>query len=165
MRLCEKYGEWGIVCGGSVGMGGAYATRLAREGFHVVVTGRHPDTVEAKCRELETEFGVKTRALTVDFGKDDAYKTVIEATEGLEIGMMVYNAGLASLDAFQNREIEYEFYRLNVNVRSLLALAIHFVKPMIQRGRGAMIISCSDGGLVGNPYPRSASHPTRDDSA
>lgn len=45
MNLREKYGEWGIVCGGSIGMGGAYCDRLAKEGLNVVVTGRHADTV------------------------------------------------------------------------------------------------------------------------
>ena len=93
MNLRKKYGEWGIVCGGSIGMGGAYSDRLAKEGLNVVVTGRHADTVEAKCRQLEQDYGVKTKALVVDLGDQDAPEQVIKATEGMEMGVLVYNAG------------------------------------------------------------------------
>ncbi len=31
MRLSEKYGRWGIVCGGTIGQGGATAIALPRK--------------------------------------------------------------------------------------------------------------------------------------
>jgi hypothetical protein len=35
MRLSEKYGRWGIVCGGTIGQG-SHSNRLASEGVNVV---------------------------------------------------------------------------------------------------------------------------------
>ena len=152
MNLREKYGEWGIVCGGSVGMGGAYCDRLAKEGLNVVVTGRHQDTVDAKCGQLEADYGVKTMALVIDLGDEDAYERIIKVTENLEMGVLVYNAGLANIELFHDRDISYELYRLNVNVRSMLALTLWYSKQMMSRKRGAIIISSSDGGIIGAPY-------------
>lgn len=152
MSLRDKYGEWGIVCGGSVGQGGAHSNRLASEGVNVCVVGRHLDTVEAKCKQLEADYGVQTRAIVQDLGDDDAAPKIIEATKDLEISILVYNAGLANVEEFKDMDIDYELYRLNCNVRTLLHLSLYYVKPMVERARGAIIITSSDGGVIGAPY-------------
>ena len=152
MSYRDKYGEWAFVAGGSEGMGGAFCDRMAKEGMNVIVTGRRSQTVEAKCRQLETEFGVKTKGIQIDLGELDVLEKVKKETEGLEIGVLVYNAGLASMDLFTNRDIDYEMYRLNVNVRSLLALSLWFSKGMAERGKGAIVLMSSGGGIVGSPY-------------
>ena len=152
MNYREKYGEWAFVAGGSEGMGGEFCNRMAKEGMNVVVTGRRMEKIEKKCAQLEADFGVTTKALQIDLGDLDALDKVKEATEGLEIGVLVYNAGLASMDLFPNRDIDYELYRLNVNVRSLLALSLWFSKGMMARKKGAIILLSSGGGIVGSPY-------------
>jgi hypothetical protein len=40
MRLSEKYGRWGIVCGGTIGRG-SHSNRLASEGVNVCVVDRY----------------------------------------------------------------------------------------------------------------------------
>lgn len=152
MSLKEKYGPWGFVAGGSVGMGGAWVDRLAREGMNVVVTGRHVDTVEAKCRQVEADFGVEARAAVIDFGSEDVLEQVRAVTDDLEIGVLVYNCGLASMAAFTERDIDYEMYRLNVNVRSPLTLSLWFSRGMVERGRGAIILLSSMTAVAGTPY-------------
>lgn len=152
MSFREKYGEWGFVAGGSEGMGGAYASRLAKEGMNVIVTGRHQETVDAKAAQLRADYGVEAKGLVIDFGEYDILDKVKEATEGLEIGFLVYNAGLASMAAYDERDIDYELYRLNVNVRSELMLSLYFSKQMKERGKGGMIFMSSCGGIVGTPY-------------
>ncbi|MCL2121844.1 MAG: SDR family NAD(P)-dependent oxidoreductase [Clostridiales bacterium] len=152
MGFREKYGEWAFVAGGSEGMGGAFCDRLAKEGMHVVVTGRHGDKIENKCRQLESDFGVQTKALVIDLGELDVLDQVKAATDGLEIGFLVYNAGLASMSLFPDRDIDFELYRLNVNVRSQLALSLWFSKGMNERKKGGIILLSSVGGIVGSPY-------------
>lgn len=152
MNFKEKYGEWAFVAGGSVGMGGAFCDYLAGEGMNIVVTGRHADTVEAKCRRLESEFGVQTRALVLDLGSLDVLDQVKAAVGDLQVGFLVYNAGLSSMALFPDRDIEYEMYRLNVNVRSLLALSLWFSKGMAARKKGGIILMSSCGGIVGTPF-------------
>lgn len=152
MNFREKYGEWALVAGGSAGMGGAYCNYLAKEGMNIIVTGRRPDVINAKCKQLEEDFGVKTMGLKIDLGADDVLEQVKAATEGLEVGFLVYNAGLASMALFTERDIEYEMYRLNVNVRSPLALTLWFSKGMKERGKGGIILMSSNVGIVGTPY-------------
>lgn len=152
MNYQKKYGEWAFVAGGSVGMGGAYCDRLAQEGMNVVVTGRHLEKVEDKCKQIEEDFGVKAKAVAIDFGDLDVLEQVKKATEGLEIGFLVYNAGLASMALFTERDIDFEMYRLNVNVRSPLALSLWFSKGMKERNKGGIILMGSCSGVVGTPF-------------
>lgn len=152
MSLSEKYGKWAFVAGGSEGMGGEYSNRLAKEGFNVIVTGRHQDKIERKQKQLESDFGVETKGLLIDFGELEILDKVKEVTDGLEVGFFVYNVGIASMSLFTDREIDFELYRLNANVRSLLTLSLHFSKAMKERGKGAMILMASSGGVVGTPY-------------
>lgn len=151
MNFKEKYGQWAFVAGGSVGMGGEFCSYAANKGMNVVVTGRHADTVEAKCRQLENDYGVETLALCIDLGAPEVLDTVRKATEGLEIGLLIYNAGIASIGLFTDRDIDFEMMRLNVNVRSPLALSLWFSKAMMERRRGGIILLSSCGGIVGSP--------------
>ncbi|WP_018180087.1 SDR family NAD(P)-dependent oxidoreductase [Jongsikchunia kroppenstedtii] len=153
MTLTEKkYGEWALVAGGAVGMGGAYCDRLAQDGMNVVVCDRDAAELETKCAQLERDFGIRTVPVLVDLGATDALETVREKTDHLAIDVLVYNAGLASMALFTDRDIDYEMYRLNVNVRSLLALSLWFTRGMKDRGRGALILMSSVGGAIGTPY-------------
>ena len=152
MNFREKYGEWAFVAGSSEGMGGAFCDRLAKNGMNIVVTGRHADKVEVKCRQLESDFGIETKGLVLDLGDNDVLDRVREATDELEVGFLVYNAGLASMALFTDRDIDFELYRLNVNVRSQLALALWFSKGMKERHKGGIILMSSVGGIVGSPF-------------
>lgn len=152
MGFKEKYGEWAFVAGGSEGMGGAFCDRLAKEGMNVIVTGRHEEKISKKQAQLEQDFGVETRGLKIDFGAEEILTQVEAATEGLEVGFLVYNVGLANMMLFPRREIDDEIYRLNANVKSMLVLSLHFSKGMKERGKGGMILMSSSGGVVGTPY-------------
>lgn len=150
MRFKEKYGQWAFVAGGSDGMGGEYSTYLAKQGMNVIVNGR--EKVEEKCKELEETYGIKTLAVPVNLGNLDAVDEIKKATEGLDIGFFVYNAGFVGFSEFHKRDLEQEMYRLNVNVRSLLGLSLVFSKQMVAKRKGGIILMSSCGGVVGTPY-------------
>ena len=152
MSFKEKYGEWAFVAGGSEGLGGAFCTKLASEGMNVVVTGRHLDTIEAKQKELEEKFGVQTKGIVVDLGTLDALETIKKGLGDTEISFLVYCAGISSIGLYSERDLDYELWRLNVNVRSLLALSIYFSKGMVERKRGGMVFMSSCAGICGSPY-------------
>ena len=152
MNLREKYGEWGIVCGGSQGQGGAYANKLAEGGMNVVIVGRTQKTIDEKIAQLKADYSVEARGLCVNLGSQTAPEQIIEGTKDLEISFLVYNAGLANVEEFKDMSIEYEMFRLNCNVRTMLYLTLYYTKPMVARGKGGIIIVGSDGGVIGAPY-------------
>ena len=152
MGFEEKYGKWAVVAGGSEGIGGEFSSHLAAQGMNVLVIARRPEQVAAKRAQLEKDFGVETIGLPLDLGSCDAPERVREAAAGLDVGFLVYNAGLAGLSPVQDLDIDYELYRLNVNVRSALALTLTFVKQFVPKKKGGIILLSSSCGVVGTPY-------------
>ena len=71
-----------------------------------------------------------------------------------EIGLLVYNAGLADVGPFYKKDsgLELEQKRIAVNVTGPLVLSYHFGKPMLARRSGGIILMSSGSGLQGSPY-------------
>ncbi|GAA2270851.1 SDR family oxidoreductase [Nonomuraea roseoviolacea subsp. roseoviolacea] len=75
-----------LVTGGTSGIGRAVAARFAADGADVVITGRHPDTVEPAAKEL----GV--RGLACDAARPDQVAALAEELGG-PLGVLVNAAG------------------------------------------------------------------------
>jgi hypothetical protein len=148
----SKYGPWGLVAGGSQGIGGAWSDALAQRGLNVVVVSHDEAANHAKVQELQDRYQVEARPLTLDLSTDDMLESITQATNDLEIGFLVYNAGHADLGTFTKQPLDHEIFRLNLNVRGPMLLSHHFGKKMEKRKRGGIALMSSLGGLNGNPY-------------
>jgi hypothetical protein len=150
--FAQQYGPWGLVAGGSEGLGGAWSSALASRGLNVVVVSNDEATLQAKTCELTADYPVEVRPVHADLASDDMLTTLERATADLEIGCLVYNAALADLCPFADQPLERELYRLNLNCRGPLVLSHHYGRLMLERGRGGIVLMSSLGGLMGNPY-------------
>src|SRR3954452_15592599 len=99
-ELSEKYGPWAVVAGASVGIGAEFCRQIAAEGVNVVLVSRSIDKLESLAAELAADHGIETRVAGVDLAAPGAEEALFAATEGLEIGLFVYNAGADSLNTY-----------------------------------------------------------------
>mgnify|MGYP003971133033 CR=1 FL=1 len=148
----QKCGPWALSAGGAEGIGGAYASALAERGLNIALVARRPELLESKATELERQFGIETRTIELDLASPQLMDVVSEKTQDIEIGFLVYNAGLASVGAFFDSTIEDELARLDINCRGPLSLTYHLGRKMIERKRGGIILMSSGAGLRGSPY-------------
>jgi 3-oxoacyl-[acyl-carrier protein] reductase len=97
-------GKVALVCASSHGLGFATASRLAREGASVVVTGRDADAVAAAVREI----GPQALGIPVDLGKsDDRQRLVGEIQARLgPIDIAVMNTGGPPTGVFESLSLE-----------------------------------------------------------
>lgn len=80
-----------VVTGASSGIGAATARELARQGFHLVLTARRRDRLDALAAEIDgTPFTLDVR----DLGAIEAFAATLRATYG-RVDVLVNNAGLA----------------------------------------------------------------------
>lgn len=150
--LCEKYGGWALVTGGSQGIGKGFARRLAAEGFDVVLTARRQEILDATALELREDFGVQTRTLALDMTLGGAIEQILEAVKDLEIGFLVNNVAFSKPAPFLDLSSGNISKQVYVNVEIVAQLSSHFGRQMRERDRGAIINVSSRTGEIAMPY-------------
>lgn len=150
--LRERYGPWAAVAGASAGLGEAFARRLAREGFSLLLLARRPDALGRLAADLRASCGVEARAVAADLGGPGLLETARAAAAGLEVGLLVYNAAHSVIGPFLERPLEEQLRVLDVNCRGPLLLAHLLGGEMARRGRGGIVLMTSIAGSQGNPW-------------
>jgi len=151
MSFAEKYGPWAVVAGASAGLGEAFARALARRGLRLVLVARRADALAALASDLRHAHGVEVRTLALDLGATDLHARVAAACDGLEVGLVVYNAAHSVIGPFVDRPLAEQLAVLDVNCRGPLVLAHLFGGAMARRGRGGLLIMGSMAGGQGGP--------------
>jgi len=151
MTFCSRYGPWALVAGASEGLGAEFARQLAAKGLHIAPVARRRALLDRLAHELETEYGVEVRPLSIDLSRPDAASLLREETRDLEVGLVVYNAALSPIGPFLDRDLDEKLRTLDVNCRTPLILAHEFGKVMAERGRGGLLLMSSMSGLQGSP--------------
>lgn len=149
----EKYGPWAVVVGGSEGIGSAFANELAHRGINPVLVARTPSTLDEAANEIRSaNAGVEVRTVAVDLSVPEGAERVISATEGLEVGTLVYNVGSEPTHGdFIDHDWEMLAGRMQRNFVSKARLVHQFAGQMAPRGRGALVLMGSVAGFGGSP--------------
>jgi short-subunit dehydrogenase len=142
-----------LITGATAGIGRMTALHLAKEGHHVIATGRKA----AELTKLATEaVGLRLDTLRLDVTSPasiaDAVTAVDLLTEGKGIDVLVNNAGFGILgpsaeisDAEMRRQYE-------TNVFGLMNVTRAFLPRMRERRAGRIINVSSMGGRITLPY-------------
>uniref|UniRef100_UPI0037E792FA hydroxysteroid (20-beta) dehydrogenase 2 n=1 Tax=Semicossyphus pulcher TaxID=241346 RepID=UPI0037E792FA len=153
----RKFGQWAVVTGATSGIGKAYANELAQRGLDVVLVSRSNDKLQAVAKEIEEQFGRRTRTIQVDFTDGHCiYPVIAKGLQGLEIGILVNNVGMAYSETFDHfldvPEAEEKItHVINCNVLSVPQMTKLVLPDMVKREKG-LIINISSA--VGNrPQP------------
>lgn len=150
MTACA-FGPWAIIAGGSEGVGEAFAHRLAQDGLNLVLVARSPGPLEATADAVRRR-GVQVETLALDLLAADAVDRLRGATDGLDVGLLVYNAGANTYGHdFVSGDLDRTRAVLDLNVTRQLELTHHYGALMKERGRGGLLLIGSLAGYVGVP--------------
>ena len=142
-NFIERYGPWALVTGASAGIGEAFARRLAERGMNLVLVARREDKLRELANELHNRHGITARVVAADLSRVDFLPLISRATDDVQVGLLVNNAGVATIGNFLDNDLEAELTLLHINDRAPLMLAHHFGRSMRQLGRGGMIFVAS----------------------
>lgn len=146
-----RYGPWALVTGASEGIGEAFARALAARGLDLLLVARRPGPLEALAAGLRTAHGIRVRTATADVARPDLL-AVLDALAGDdEVGLLVHNAAFSALGPFLDRPLDDLLRVIDVNCRAPLAMAHHFGRKMVSRGRGGIVLMSSLAGGQGTP--------------
>jgi NADP-dependent 3-hydroxy acid dehydrogenase YdfG len=134
-------GRTAVVTGASSGIGAATATRLAAEGFDVVVGARRLDRLES----LASSIGARALPLDVtDAASVEAFAAALD-----RVDVLVNNAG-GSFDAAQVAEADLDSWArtYDVNVLGTVRLTKALLPVLRASGAGDVLFVGSTAGLV-----------------
>ncbi len=137
-----------LVTGPTAGIGRAFADKLAREGYDLVLVSRDEGRLKEVATEISRLHGVACEVLAADL-TDPAELALVERrfADG-PIEVLVNNAGFGQKKPFWANTIEQEEKQLDLLVRVVLRLTHAAVLPMIERGSGAVVNVSSVAGFV-----------------
>ncbi|MFQ5931280.1 MAG: SDR family NAD(P)-dependent oxidoreductase [Nitrospiraceae bacterium] len=147
----QKYGPWGLVTGASSGMGVEFAQQLAAKGLNLVLVARREERLRDLAARLEKDAGIHTRVVAADLSRDDFLPSIRQAIQGLEVGLLVNNAGFGNTGDLLENELHAELAVLQTNCRAPLMLAHELGQPMRERRKGGMIFVSSIVAFAGAP--------------
>jgi short-subunit dehydrogenase len=146
-----------LVTGASSGIGADIARELAKRGHGVTLVARREDRLKTLAGELEST-GVRVEVVAADVADPDARARLIDSVNrlGLDVEVLVNNAGYGSGGAFTELDAESEVAMVRVNCEAVVALTRHYLPEMLERGRGAVLNVGSTAGE--QPLPRQATY-------
>ncbi len=151
-EFARRYGPWAIVAGASEGIGAAFARQLAERGMSLLLIARRTEPLAALAEELRTRHRVEVKTISLDLAAPDAQEHAQKLVHEHEVGLLVYNAAFSTVARFIDSTVEDKLRTVDVNVRAPLLFAHVVVPPMVQRGRGGVILMSSLTALFAAPY-------------
>jgi len=147
-----KYGPWAVIAGASDGTGAAYARQLAPIGLNLVLIARRPGPLAELAAELEQAHRITTRTASVDLYETGAAERVLQAANGLDVGLFISNAGSDTNGSrFLDAPLNAWRQLIHRNVLTVTETVYGFAGPMRARGRGGIILMSSGTALGGQP--------------
>jgi uncharacterized protein len=151
-RLKNQYGEWAVVTGASSGIGLELATQLANAGFNLVINSRRIDKLQEVERQLKAISAIEIKIVACDVAETEGVDQIVQATKGLNVGLLVVSAGYGTSGNFIDSSLHSEINMLRVNCEALLSLTHYYSQQFVQQERGGIILMSSMVAFQGTPY-------------
>jgi short-subunit dehydrogenase len=128
-----------LVTGASSGIGMAFAERLARGGYDLILVARRKDRLDELAHLLRGAHGCDVEVLAADLTKSTSLHRVEEHAAKAGLDLLINNAGFGSAGAFAELDIDGEEQEIRLNVLALVRLTRAVLPGMIRRKRGDII--------------------------
>lgn len=145
LTLCRMTrGAW--VVGGGSGIGKATALRLAKDGYHVTVSGRREGPLAETVREI-VEAGGSARAIPVDITSDTAVIAAHGALENDSLDVLVCSAGLNVPNRSWSTLSSTDFARIvDTNLNAVARCVLTVLPGFRKAGFGQIVVVSSWAG-------------------
>ena len=131
-------------------MGAEIAFRLADQGVSSVLVARKAGPLEETAEAVRAK-GVECRFVSVDLTEPGATEGIAAACEGLDLGLLVLNAGANTYGSeFVESDMTQVQKVIDLNITSPMQIIRQFGPALKARGRGGIVVMGSMAGYLGH---------------
>ena len=147
----KRFGPWALVTGASSGIGREFARQVAAAGINVVLVARRENLLKQAGAEFSKRYGVEHRVVVLDVSQEDFIGQLASATNDLDIGLVVSNAGTGNPGEFLKLDRQLLQATLRLSTMAHLDITHHFGAKLAKRRRGGLILAGAMGAENGVP--------------
>lgn len=136
-------GSHALVIGASTTIGEQFARQLAQKGMNVVLVARRQEELERVASDIRRDHRVEARVVALDLMVDGAVDKLVAAVSDLEISLLVVNANLHKVNLFDKMDLDTKLRMIRMNTELPVRLVHTLGPPMLERGRGGVILISS----------------------
>lgn len=153
--------KYALITGATSGIGYELAKLFAQDQYNLVLVSRDQQELDAKAQEFE-QFGVEVTTISKDlFKREDAFSLYDDVkSKGIEIDVLVNDAGQGVYGKFQDTEIDRELNIIDLNIASVIILTKCFLKDMVAKNSGKILNLASIASKTPGPW-QSVYHGTK----
>lgn len=136
--------KYALITGASSGCGYEYARLLAAKGYNLLIVSNE-EAIHDKAQMLREDYPIEVRSLVMDLGRQEAARELYTycAEQGLEIEVLVNNAGVYHDRDFVNDSEAFNLLIMNLHMITPAMLIYYFAQDMAKRGKGYVLNMCS----------------------
>jgi uncharacterized protein len=146
--------KWALITGASAGIGGELAKQLAAGGANLVLTARRTDRLEKLAAELLAKHGIRAETFSADLARPEAPHEIFDFTarKNIEVELLVNNAGFGAFGYGHEIPVARQMEMVQVNCSAVVALASLYLRGMIERRHGDILIVASVAAFQPVPF-------------
>src|SRR6202023_529422 len=137
----KRFGPWALVTGASSGIGKEFARQIAASGINIVLVARRESLLKEAGVEFSKRYGVEHRVVVLDVSREDFIGQLASATDDLDIGLVVSNAGTGNPGEFLKLDRQLLQATLRLSTMAHLDITHHFGAKLAKRMRGGLILA------------------------
>src|ERR1700680_2284693 len=147
----KRFGPWALVTGASSAIGKECARQIAASGINIVLVARREDLLKEVGVEFNNASGWARRVVVVCVLRGDFIGQLASATDDLDIGLVVSNAGTGNPGEFLKLDRQLLQATLRLSTMAHLDITHHFGAKLAKRRRGGLILAGAMGAENGVP--------------
>jgi uncharacterized protein len=143
-----------LITGASGGIGHELAKLFAHDRVGLVLVARNGSKLAAIAQELRALGAPRVEVIVADLAAADAVPPLLRelSTRGLEIDVLVNNAGYGQSGSFATTDQATELGMIQLNIGALTALTKGVLPRMLARGQGRILNVASTAGFQPGPF-------------
>ncbi len=151
----ETNQQTALITGASSGIGYELAKCFAQDGYNLVLVSRNTDRLQQIADEFRQEYQLKkVTVIGSDFAQTDAPQQVYDQikSQGIDVNVLVNDAGMGEYGMFATEtDLQKELSIIQINATALVHLTKLFLKDMVARNEGKILMLASVVSVLPNP--------------